>query len=187
MTTLEEAMNDDHAGTRWVVFSAHTAPNMVPVPDKPGWVTMDPEAKADFWGVAYYADWSVLRGKFESCEQAEAYAGELNRLDVQGPILPEFAARRKLLKKLAPYFGSWTYTSQGGPPEGRWPVDPGRYLIFDGGWHGESWEYLAPDRTGIEEHLREEESNVYRIVDLDTGLDVPFKREIVVEVDMPDD
>lgn len=180
--TLDEAENDDLAGERWTVFSMHTKPVGVPQADGTvayRWSSGDP---ADWYGVAHRQNWDLRRGgDFATEAEAVAYADELNRLDVQGPIPPEFAQRRNRLKTLAPYFGSWSYQ---GPPAARWPVEPGRYLVLDAGvgFHAESWEYLADDLAAVAEHLRGDETAVYRVVDLDTGEDVPFTRKIVVSV-----
>lgn len=185
--TIEEAMNDDIAGRRWTVTARYDHPITTPDPDDPSRVRINfSEQTADSYSVCHCRNFSIHRGDFATQPEASAYADELNRLDVQGPIRAEFVERRKRLKELAPYYRSWAYTSQEGPPGARWPTDPDRFLIFDGGvgWHAESWEYLAADKAAIEEHLRGEEANVYRIVDLDTGFDVPFKREIVVTVDL---
>jgi hypothetical protein len=174
----------DRAGTRWVVFGTHEHPKGIPDPEREGWFIYS-SGKADWYGVGQWDNWSIRRGgKFKTAAKAQVYADELNRLDVQGPIPPEFVERRKRLKRLAPYFRAWAYTSEEGPPEGRWPVNPDRYLVMDGGvgWHAESWETLVPDLAAVEAALKEDESNVYRVVDLDTGEDVPFTREVSVTV-----
>lgn len=179
--TLEEAMKDSLVGRRWVVISHHSASKCVP--DQEGRYLPGP---ADFYEVVHCRNWGIRRRAFRSEAKATAYADELNRLDFQGPIPPEFAERRKRLKELAPCFNSWAYTSEEGPSQARWPVNPDRYLVMDAGvgWHAESWEHLVPDKAAIEEKLKEEEANIYRIVDLDTGEDVPFTREIVLTVEL---
>lgn len=121
------------------------------------------------------------RGRFDKPEEARQAADELNRLQAQGPLDPEFAERRNRLKELAPNFGSFYFE---GPPEARWPVRPGRYLIRDGGvgWHAEESESLAETLADVEAAIAEHESNVYEVIDLDTGSDVPFEREVSVRL-----
>jgi hypothetical protein len=174
-------------GKRWVVNASYGSDALVPVPDKPGWVQFDPAVQAESYGVVDAFNWNIQCGKFksEARARAQAKANELNRLDVQGPLDPAFAARRKRLKKLAPYYNSGAHS---GPHEARWPVQPDRYLVMDGGvgWHAESCEYLVSDRAGLEENLKEDESNIYRIVDLDTGKDIPFERTVSAVVMLPE-
>jgi hypothetical protein len=118
-------------------------------------------------------------GRFDTPEKAIEAANEMNRAAVQGPLDPEFAARRNRLKELAPRFGPLFYD---GPPEARWPVRPGKYLLHDYGvgWHADvSWE-LADDLETVRAAFSEPEANIGRIIDLDTGEEVDFKREVVV-------
>jgi hypothetical protein len=121
------------------------------------------------------------RGRFSDPGQAQAAAEELNRLEAQGPLDSEFIDRRNRLKKLAPNFRSFYYE---GPPEARWPVEPGRYLIRDGGvgWHAEDSESLADTLADVEAAIAGDEANVYSVIDLDTGDEVPFEREVSVTI-----
>lgn len=136
-------------------------------------------------------DYFVVRDRFGTSDEevrfgpdemaeAEAYAAERNRLEFQGPLDPEFTQRRDRLKKLAPDFDGWAFE---GPPEARWPVRPGKYLVRDGGvgWHPESFDELAEDLGAVRAAIEADESNVYCVIDLDTGLEVPFDRRVSVE------
>jgi hypothetical protein len=114
-------------------------------------------------------------------KRARALAGEFNRYEWQGPLDPEFTERRNRLKRLAPDFGSF-YSE--GPEQARFPVRPGKYLVRDMGvgWHAESHDELADTLADVEAAIAEDEANIWRVVDLDTGDEIPFKREVSVQI-----
>lgn len=120
--------------------------------------------------------------EFDANEEdaAKALAAEFNRYEWQGPLDSEFEARRDRLKKIAPGYGSFYYE---GPTEARFPVRPGRYLIHDGGvgWHAEASDELADDLDDVREAIAGVESNIYSVIDLDTGDEVPFGRSVSVD------
>jgi len=117
----------------------------------------------------------------DEAEAAKLMADERNRFEAQGPLDPAFADRRNRLIELAPDFGGIYYE---GPSAARWPVRPGRYLVRDGGvgWHPMEVDLLAEDLKALREILAKEERDIWQVIDLDTGDEVPFSREITVEV-----
>jgi hypothetical protein len=123
-------------------------------------------------------DYEVEFGPEEEAE-AEALAAEFNRYEFQGPLDPEFTDRRDRLKKLVPDFGSFYFE---GPPEARWPVRPGRYLVRDGGvgWHPEDSDSLVDSLDDLKSAIAKDETSVYSVIDLDSGDEVPFERQVSV-------
>lgn len=152
---------------KWVVASRYEKPVEFGEPDR--------------FVVADSGNLSIERGRFSSSDDAKQKADELNRLEVQGPLDPAFAERRNRLKGLAPNFGSFYFE---GPPAARWPVRPSRYLIRDGGvgWHAEESEELVETLADVEAAIAEDEAAVYSVIDLDTGEEIPFKREVSVTI-----
>jgi hypothetical protein len=61
-------------------------------------------------------------------------------------------------------------------------VCPDRYLVHDGGvgWHAEAFDELAEDLDAVKAMIAGDEANVYSVVDLDTGDEVPFERTVSV-------
>lgn len=118
------------------------------------------------------------RGRFDNPQRAQEEADELNRAAAQGPLDPEFAERRERLKALAPDFNRYFE----GPRGARWPVRPAKYLIHDWGvgWHPEDFYALAEDLAAVEAAIAGDEANVGKVVDLDTGEEIIFEREVVV-------
>lgn len=187
LTPLERHDQAQREGRAWGVF-AHYGPEACaaasrPDPDRPGWrIFSMGDGPPDYWLVASRFDSSHRQGgRYKSEAAARRKADELNRLDVQGPLDPEFAHRRRRLKRLAPDFGGHFHD---GPREARYPVRPGKYALDVGGhgWHAEYWWELADDLEAVEAVIREEEQTVVRVVDLDTGQDVPFDVAVTVKI-----
>jgi hypothetical protein len=125
-------------------------------------------------------DYEVEFGPDEG-DEAQALADEFNRYEYQGPIDPAYAERYERLKQLWPDFGSFYFE---GARSARWPVAPDRYLVRDGGvgWHPESFDRLAEDLDAVRSFIAEDESNVYEVIDLDLGDEVPFERTVSVAI-----
>ncbi len=134
-----------------------------------------------FYFVADYRDSTKRReGDFATYEEAQAAADEANRFDAQGPLDPNFEQRRFRLKGLAPDFG-YLYE---GPSEARWPIRPGKYLLdcMGHGWHPSSYWELADTVDDVKAQILDDEQTVFRVIDLDTGAEVEFKRTVLVDV-----
>lgn len=185
-------MPDSAWEDRWTVYRYLEYPDQViSEPNAEGWSKVD-------LGKGVTSGWQIKPGNLRSRtpedyevnfgpdEEAEAIAlcEEFNRYEWQGPLDPDFEARRGRLRKLCPDFGSYFYE---GSQAARWPVRPGRYLVRDGGvgWHAESSDELADDLGALKDLLAEEERSIFSVIDLDTGDAVPFTREIAVTVGAP--
>lgn len=179
------------AGQRWVVYSEYGSDDGPGLPIAAGQtVSLDEEGMHIDDGPAIpptsYMVGNCMsgeeRGRYKTEAGAERKAAELNRLDVQGPLDPEFAERRKRLKRLAPRFGYL----HSGPEEARWPVRPARYLIegYDRGYHGEEWHELVDTKAEVKTMLAGWQGNeAMRVIDLDTGDEVDFQITVSVEMD----
>lgn len=170
---------------RWGVFVGYEHAPTKPVPDRPGWSTTALEGvEPSYYCVSdmYGTSKEEIRFGPDERDKAEAFAEERNRLEWQGPLDPEFIERRERLKKLAPDFGGWSHE---GPTAARWPVRPGKYLIHDGGvgWHPEDTQWLVDTLDEVREAIAEDEANVWKVVDLDTGEEVEFHREVIVRLE----
>ena len=129
-------------------------------------------ATPDYWFVTEAGKLDDRLGEhFVSLEEAEARAEELNVADVRATLDldPAFEERRERLKTLDPHRSTYAH---GWHREALYPVRPERYaaqVFYDDGdvsWEGYDTlekvrEVIASDR-------------VERVVDLDTGADVPF-------------
>lgn len=167
---------------RWGVSIGYEHPPTKPIPGRPGWRTTDLEGvEPSYYCVSDVFGTSKEEVRFGPDERkdAEAFAAERNRLEWQGPLDPEFTERRERLKTLAPDFGGWAHE---GPREAQWPVCPGKYLVHDCGvgWHPEDYYELIDDLAGVEAAIAADEANVGAVIDLDTGREVAFDREVVV-------
>src|SRR5581483_10322518 len=122
-------------------------------------------------------------GPYKTKSRAQQKADELNRLDVLGLIDPEYADRRKRLKRFAPGFNKYAYHD--GEGDAHFPLRPERYLIdgFDDGWHGEEWHQLADTIAEVREALESDQGHeVMRVIDLDTGEELSYDRKVSVTV-----
>lgn len=117
---------------------------------------------------------------FDSSEEAEARATELNRADVLASLNLDsaFAGRRERLQQLGETF--WVRYGDG-HPEARWPKDPGRYAlhVYSERYSESFWE-THETLDEVRSEIEREGDNVSRVVDLDTGEDVPFS--VTVEI-----
>jgi len=174
---------------RWCVFVSKSRTGIEPgPPDENGkrWISLSDGETTGFTvrtgnvNSQTPEDYEVHFGPDEGAG-AKALADEFNRYEWQGPLDPDFERRRDRLRELAPRFGSFYYD---GPPEARWPVRPGRYLVHDGGvgWHPEDFHELVETLTDVQAAIAQDESNVYSVVDLDTGEEVPFERQVSVTI-----
>lgn len=167
---------------RWTVYTSYGPSAGVPDPDRPGWrIFRCGESEPTGFTVRDAFGTSKESFDFSADERgtASAFAEEKNREEAQGPLDPAFLDRRNRLKEIAPDFGSFYYE---GPPAARWPVRPGRYLVRDGGvgWHAEAFDELVETLSDVEAAIAADESSVYSVIDLDTGEEVPFEREVSV-------
>lgn len=177
-------MSDHRWENRWAVYKGVL--NLKP--DADGSVTISFDTPADYYLVSDLygndrgkAEWYEVKLTGKNAERrAQNLADEFNRYEWQGPLDPAFAERRKRLKRLAPDFNRY----HEGPSEARFPVRPARYLIHDYGvgWHPEDFYDLVDDLSQVEAAIAGDEANVGRVIDLDTGKEVAFTREVVVEV-----
>lgn len=105
---------------------------------------------------------------FGSEQEATAKANELNKADVLASlnIKPEFLERRKRLQALGETF----LVAYG---EARWELEPGRYAVmeFSDNYSDYFWGTVE---TLDEVTAAIKEGDVARVVDLDSGNDVPF-------------
>lgn len=141
-----------------------------------------PFQEPDHWTVQQQGNHDKTHGPYKTAAAAQRRCDELNREMAQGPLDPAFKARRARLVRLAP--GGTCYLHEG-PPGTQWPICPDRYLVFGfaDGWHGDSYVDLYPTLDAVQAALEDPEGNeIDRIVDLDTGADVPFERNISVRI-----
>jgi hypothetical protein len=161
------------AGFRYSYGSSHSGPG-VPIPDKPGWRTLGP---ADYYFICTAGDLSDKRGEhFATKEAAEARVKELNDADALASIkVPRTHRKRfdRYRELLGDYWGWSSYSAVYGErhPLMGLPRKPGRYAVDE--WYGDdsSWETYE---TMAEVEERVLTGSVGRIVDLDTGDDIPF-------------
>lgn len=174
---------------RWTVFRSLTFPKAAySEPDEDGLTSVD-------LGDGVTVGWTVMTGNVRSRtpedyevefgpdeeEAARQLAEEFNRYEWQGPLDPAFEGRRSRLIDLDANLHGVCFE---GPPMDRWPVRPARYLVRDGGvgWHAEGEDILVDELPAVEAILGEEERSIWSVIDLDTGDEVPFTREIAVAV-----
>lgn len=127
----------------------------------------------DFWFITKGNTLEDNLGEhFDTAEAAEARADELNQAAVVASLDfdPAFAGRRERLKLLGETF--WVRYGEG-HPETRWPEKPGRYAVeaYSERYSGSFWE---THETLDEVRAAIVQDEIGRVVDLDTGLDVPF-------------
>lgn len=157
----------------WCVWASYT-----PIDTGGGvWTTKD--AQPDHWGVMNQGIPGKRYGPFKAEAGAKRKCDELNREMAQGPLDPAFLERRKRLKRFAPYFHGWAHE---GPSEARWPVRPERYLIESCSDDGDSCHELVDTLDQVRERLEDESAG--RVVDLDTGKEVPYERTVTVVIDL---
>lgn len=117
-----------------------------------------------------------LNEHFPTLEKAQARADELNEGDVIASLElgPEAEKRLRAFRELVKGQFSWA-------GEYWWARKPGRYAIETDDDGGTCWATVK-SLAAVEEEVRTDYQTVYRVVDLDTGEDVPFTREVSVSV-----
>jgi hypothetical protein len=165
-------------GYRWSV-GAHCT-SMIPVEDRPGWVT---PGLPDYWFLTSGNNLkdAAPRRHFKSQEAAERAAKELNDADAVASLnVPATHKKRfERYRKLHTHFGWWWYDGEHHPLT-RFPREPGRYAVET--WSDDGDSVWSDHETLNDVRGQIEDGDVHRVVDLDTGKDVEFTRTVHVEI-----
>jgi hypothetical protein len=162
----------EHIGERWGVTATYEkdAVTRMADPDRSGWVIHKPGPTPSYFQVCDRFGDAPPHGPFSMRDQAAAHAAALNRVDVEATWDPAFKTRRERLRALGETF--WVRYGEG-PWEARWPEKPGRYAVesFSERYSESFWETVE-SREDVEAEIVG--GDVSRVVDLDTGDEIPF-------------
>jgi hypothetical protein len=154
-------------GERWRVVATDIPTLCKPHPDKPGWEIHTPGEPGAYAVVD--PDWGNEQARFPTQREAQAEADRLNVEDVERTLDPVSVVRRRRLRELGETF--WVRYGDG-PIARRWPPNPGRFAVLE--WsdrYSESF-WQTYEMEGVEEEIAT--GDVERVVDLDTGDEMPF-------------
>lgn len=163
-------------GYRWVVAMKYDGPlKMVSRIPVEGRLTINGE-RAEVGPIRSFIvtddQLAEAKGEFATAEEAVALCEALNDADASSELSndPVFVARRERLKALGETF--WVRYGEG-YPAARWPSEPARYAIksYSERYSETFWETYETLADVQAEILT---GDVVRVVDLDTGEDVPF-------------
>lgn len=122
------------------------------------------------------SDWQRARDRYASRSLAETECERLNRVDAEERGDPTATTRRERLRSLGKTF--WVSYGEG-HPEFRWPARPGRYALEEfSERYSESFWDTVETRDEVEARILEE--SVGRVVDLDTGEEIPFTVKVTL-------
>lgn len=148
--------------------TANPQPNMVSVPDY------------YFITKGNNLDDAFPRRHFKTSEAAEKAVKKLNDEDAIASLnIPDsHRARFDRFRELRGDYFSWSYWDGEHHPLTRLPARPGKYAV-EFYYEGESYWETREQLDQVVEAIVD--GNVYRVVDLDTGAEVDFSRNVSVE------